>query len=69
VKTSKSASARRIPPKVGSGGVPPAAPAGIAVPPKPRWNRALPAVRPPSIIRFPGLLNPQDSIRIGGNAL
>ncbi|HLK49891.1 MAG TPA: hypothetical protein VKT49_17230 [Bryobacteraceae bacterium] len=54
----------------GPRGTPSAAPAGIAVPRRPRrFNPGIPAVRPPSLSRFPGLLRPQSFDALGGIAL
>jgi hypothetical protein len=54
----------------GSGGAPPAAPAGVSLP---LWARRRSpqerAVRPPSIARFPGLLCPPSPLNRGGMAL
>lgn len=52
----------------GSEGAPPAATAGVPRPPR-RFTRPAPAVRPPSLARFPGLLCPQSHIDNGGVAL
>ena len=54
----------------GPGGTPPAAPAGIVFGSTPRRpNRQAPAVRPPSLARFPGLSHPEAFIGTGGSAL
>ena len=54
----------------GPRGTPSAAPAGVAVPRRPRrLNPVPPAVRPPSLSRFPGLLGPQSLYCLGGIAL
>jgi hypothetical protein len=54
----------------GSSGAPPAAAAGV---PLPLWARRRapqqPAVRPPSIARFPGLLCPPSPLDRGGMPL
>ena len=69
-KTSIRGSARLLPAKTQGPGIPSAAPAGAAVPRKPRRLRPEdPAVRPPSLSRFPGLLQPHSFLPVGGSAL
>ncbi|GEM_PF-2782770 len=70
LKTSKPELLRPLPCKpAGPGGTPSAAPAGLVRPLLPRAGSRLPAPRPPSIARFPGLLAPQYPIGVGGTAL
>ena len=61
---------KRLPLKpAGPGGTPSAAPAGLVLPPvRSRADRRQ-TVRPPSVARFPGLVEPQDFSGIGGTAL
>jgi hypothetical protein len=70
-KTSPRGSVRLLPVKTpGPGGTPSATPAGLALPRPPRrLNHKPPAVRPPSLSRFPGLLQPQACLDLGGSAL
>lgn len=59
-----------LPIKPGPGGTPSAAPAGMAFGGRARRpNRQAPAVRPPSLARFPGLSHPEPFIGTGGTAL
>lgn len=54
----------------GPGGTPSPAPAGMAFGSRSRRpNRQAPAVRPPSLARFPGLSHPEAFIGTGGTAL
>ena len=54
----------------GPSGTPSAAPVGLALPRRPRRIAPdPPAVRPPSISRFPGLLQPHSYVTLGGIAL
>ena len=71
IKTSPRGSARLLPVKTpGPSGTPSAAPAGLALPRRPRRLNAAPeTVRPPSLSRFPGLLQPQACLDLGGFAL
>jgi hypothetical protein len=70
VKRSTSGLPKRSPIKpAGPGGTPSAAPAGLVLPlARARADRRQP-VRPHSIARFPGMLEPQDFSDIGGTAL
>lgn len=70
VKRSTTELPKRPPLKpAGPGGTPSAAPAGLVLPlARTRADRRQP-VRPPSIARFPGLVDQQSLIDIGGTAL
>ena len=70
-KRSTSRLPKRLPVKpAGSGGTPPSAPAGLVLPVvRTRSNRRALPLRPVSIARFPGLVDEQYLIRIGGTTL
>ena len=70
-KTSSSDLAVFLPGKpAGPRGTPSAAPAGLALPRRPRrLDPEAAAVRPPSLSRFPGLLHPHSSTTLGGTTL
>ena len=70
-KTSIRGLARLLPAKpAGPHGTPSAATAGVTVPRRPRrLHPESPAVRPPSLSRFPGLFQPQSYVALGGTAL